>query len=158
MPKPWQEKPLSERVWLGPFTKAYLAVGHLVGHLGCGGFSFWDRAKLLPIYDKMRFENCLRDLTVYEKRERGEYELTAHAKKQLWIIIGPPPDHPEYVKWWRGRMISVRQMRDEGTDPEFAAGPPVPLPDDPEPPAEPKKLTRGAKSAGKPRAKKGGAA
>jgi hypothetical protein len=113
------------------------------GHLGCGGFAFYDAAKLLPFYDKLRFENAVRDLTVYTKREQGQYELTEHAKKVLWIIIGPLPGHPEYVKWWTGRLVSVRKMREEGMEPKFAIEPPVPLePASEEPQAEPKKRTR----------------
>lgn len=142
MVKPWQERPLWERVWLGPFSKVYLNVGKLVGHLGCGGFSFWDRAKLLPGYDKYRYENALRDLTVYEKRERGEYELTAKAKKVLRIIIGPSPDDPEYATWWRGRLISVEQMKRDGKPVEWAEVPPVPLEPAKEDKPEPTKKKR----------------
>jgi hypothetical protein len=135
MAKPWDEKPLWWKCYMDTHSKVYLHAGRIIGHLGCSGFAFYDAAKLLPFYDKLRFEKAVRDLTVYEKRERGEYELHAHAKKVLWIIIGPPPDHPEYVKWWTGRLVSVRAMRAEGTEPEFAAEPPVPLSD--EKPAEP---------------------
>jgi hypothetical protein len=144
MTKPWSERPLWEKCWLGPHHKVYLHAGRIIGYAGCGGFAFYDAAKLLPNYDKLRYENAVRDLTVYAPRERGDYELTAHAKKVLRVILGPAPDDPEYVTWWRGRMISVRMMRDEGTEPEFAAEPPVPLPEEPaaEPPQPKKKPAR----------------
>lgn len=147
MAKPWHDKPLWERVWLGTHSKVYLHTGRIIGHTGCSGFAFYDRAKLLPFYDKLRFENAVRDLCVYEKRERGEYELTATSRKILRVILGPAPSDPEYVSWWRGRMVSVRMTRAEGTEPEFAAEPPVPLPDD-KPKEEPKKRSsRRKKSA-----------
>lgn len=147
MAKPWDEKPLWWKCYMGTHSKVYLHAGRIIGHLGCGGFAFYDAAKLLPFYDKLRFENAVRDLTVYAKREQGQYELHAQARKVLWIIIGPPPDHPEYVKWWTGRLVSVRKMREEGTEPEFAAEPPVPLePAKEEPQPEPKKRTRRKKA------------
>src|SRR5262245_23625623 len=99
MARPWQERPLWERVWLGPHSKVYLAVGKIVGHPGCGAFTFWDAAKLVPGYDKLRFENALRDLTVWARREQGQYELHASAKKVLRIIIGPEPGAADYTSW-----------------------------------------------------------
>src|SRR4051812_4963937 len=157
MSKPWSEKPLWERVWLGPFSRVYLNVGKLVGHLGSGGFAFWDAAKLLPGYDKLRYDNALRDLTIYEKRERGEYELHASAKKILRVILGPAPDDPEYVSWWRGRLISVEQMRRDGEAGEWGGAPPLPPPAGkpaPEKPAEePVKKKPARKPQKKPEAK-----
>ena len=135
MSKPWDQPPLWWRCYMSPHHRVYLHTGRIIGHRAVSGFAFYDEAKKLPFYDKLRFENAVRELTVYEPRERGEYVLHAQAKKVLWIIIGPPPDHPEYVKWWTGRMVSVRLARSEGTEPEFATEPPVPLPD--EKPAEP---------------------
>src|SRR5438093_912971 len=85
------------------------------------------RAQTTPSAEHLWCENAVRERPVCAKRERGEYELTQHARKVLWIIIGPPPDHPEYVKWWTGRLVSVRKAREEGTEPEFAVEPPVPL-------------------------------
>jgi len=107
----------------------YLHAGKIIGHLGCSGFEFYDAAKLLPNYDKLKYENAVRDLTVYAKREQGQYELHANAKKILRIIIGPAPDDPEYAAWWRGRLISVRQMREQGQPVEWAEEPPIPLPE-----------------------------
>lgn len=149
MAKPSDEKRLWWKCYMDTHSKVYLHAGRLIGHLGCGGFAFYDAAKLLPFYDKLRFENAVRDLTVYTKREQGRYELHAQARNVLWVIIGPPPEHPEYVKWWTGRMISVRLARSEGTEPEFAVEPPVPLPD--EKPAEP-----ASKKPARPRRKKAG--
>lgn len=146
MTKPWSERPLNEKVWLGPFSRVYLNVGKIVGHRGCGAFAFWDAAKLLPDYDKLRYENALRDLTVYEKRERGEYELHAHAKKILRVILGPTPDDPEYVAWWRGRLISVEQIKRDGQPVEWAESPPVPLPEEKPAEEKPKKPTRRRKT------------
>ncbi len=125
-----REVPLWEKVWLGRCSKTYLNAGKIIGHLGCGAFAFFDAAKLLPDYDKLRYENAVRDLTVWAKREQGQYELHASAKKILRIIIGPAPDDPEYVKWWRGRLVSVEQMKRDGHKVEWAEAPPVPLPDD----------------------------
>lgn len=95
MAKPWDLPPLWWRCYVGPHQRVYQHTGHLVGN----GFSFWDRAKLLPCYDKLRFENALREMTFWEKRERGEYERMVQARKVLRIIIGPAPDDPEYVAW-----------------------------------------------------------
>jgi hypothetical protein len=50
--------------------------------------------------------------------------------KALRIILGPAPDDPEYVTWWRGRLISVEQMKRDGQPVEWAEAPPVPLPDE----------------------------
>lgn len=130
MAKPWSEKPLWERAWLGPHSKVYLTVGKLVGHLGKSAFAFWDAAKLEPGYDKLRYENVLRDLTVWAKREQGQYELHLSAKKILRIIIGPAPDAEDYASWWKARMVSVCKMREEGQPVEWAEAPPVPLPED----------------------------
>jgi hypothetical protein len=142
MSKPWSERPLWEKVWIGPHSKVYLHAGKIIGHLGCSGFEFYDAAKLLPNYDKLKYENAVRDLTVYAKREQGQYELHANAKKILRIIIGPAPDDPEYAAWWRCRLISVRQMREQGQLVEWAEEPPVPLPEQ-KPVEEPsKKPTR----------------
>lgn len=148
MSKPWHEKPLWERVWLGPHSKAYLHAGRIIGHRTVNAFAFYDEAKKLPFYDKLRFENAVRELTVWEPRERGEYVLHAQAKRVLRIIIGPAPDDPEYVAWWRGRLVSVRLARSEGTEPEFAVEPPVPLPEEKpaEPPPAPKKRARRKKA------------
>src|SRR5262245_18022723 len=101
------DPPLWQKVWLGRWNKVYINTGKIIGHFGCSGFAFFDAAKLLPGYDKYRYENAVRDLTVWEKRERGEYELHRAAKKILRIIIGPAPDAPEYASWWRGRLVSV---------------------------------------------------
>ncbi len=127
MAKPWHEKELWEKVYLGRHSKTYLAAGRIVGHLGCGAFQFWDAAKLEPGYDKHRFENALRDLTDWQKRERGQYELTPRARKVLRIILGPSPDDPEYRRWWELRRVSVKQMTEQGQPVEWAKEPPVPL-------------------------------
>ncbi|MCI0457786.1 MAG: hypothetical protein L0Z62_12530 [Gemmataceae bacterium] len=147
MSKPWQEKPLWERVWLGPHSRIYLHAAKIIGHRGCSPFEFFDAAKQLPFYNQYLFENAVRDLTVYAAREGSppRYELHANARKLLWIILGPPPDHPEYVRWWTGRLISVRLMRQEGTEPEFAVEPPVPLPE--QKPGAPKKQRRKKKAS-----------
>ena len=116
----------------------------IIGPRGCGAFEFYDEAKKVPEYDKLKFENAVRDLTIYGPREQGRYELTPHAKKVLWIIVGPPPEHPEYASWWRGRMVSVRLMREENKEPEFAYEPPMPIPDE-KPVEEPPKKPRARK-------------
>jgi hypothetical protein len=147
------ETPLWEKVYLDRYGRVYINAGKIIGHLGCGAFAFFDAAKLLPDYDKYRYENAVRDLTVYTKREQGQYELHAAAKKILRIIIGPAPDDPEYVKWWRGRLISVEQMKREGQPVEWAETPPVPLePLEPEVKEEPPKSVK--KPARKRAAKK----
>jgi hypothetical protein len=58
------ETPLWEKVWLGRWSRTYLNAGKIIGHLGCSAFAFYDAAKLLPDYDKYRYENAARDLTV----------------------------------------------------------------------------------------------
>lgn len=148
MAKPWDQVPLWKKVFMAD-DEVYIHAGQIIGHKGCTPFEFYDAAKLLPDYNKLKYENAVRDLTVYSLREASppRYELMPHARKVLWIILGPPPDHPEYVEWWKGRMISVRQMRAEGKEPEFATEPPVPLPDEPtEQPAK-KKRTRKKKAS-----------
>lgn len=141
---PVHDKALWEKVYLGRWSRTYINAGKIIGHLGCGAFAFWDAAKLLPDYDKYRYENAVRDLTVWSKREQGQYELTLTAKKVLRIIIGPAPDDPEYRKWWEGRLISVRDMKERGLLVEWAEAPPVPLEPVPEQVVkeEPKKPAR----------------
>jgi hypothetical protein len=144
------ETPLCKKVYLGQWSKVYINAGKIIGHLGCSAFAFFDAAKLLPDYDKYRFENAVRDLTVYAKREQGQYELHSAAKKILRIIIGPAPDDPEYAKWWRGRLISVEQMKRDGVAVEWAETPPVPLePDVKEEPPKPAKKPARKKAAKK---------
>lgn len=142
MSKPWHEKPLWWKVFMAA-DEVYLHAGKIIGHLGCSPFEFFDAAKLLPDYNQHRYENAVRDLTVYAKREASppRYELTDHAKKVLWIIIGPPPDHPEYREWWERRLISVRQMHAEGIPVPWAEEPPVLL-EPTENTTKPKKQTR----------------
>src|SRR5262249_26617103 len=135
--------------WLGPSSRVYLNAGKIIGHLGCTPAQFLAAAEKLPGYEKFRYENVARDLTVWERREQqGRYELHATAKKVLRIIMGPAPDDPEYVKWWRGRLVSVEQMRRDGQAVEWAEAPPVPLPEE-----KPAKQEKPAK-AKKPPAKK----
>ena len=124
------ETPLWEKVYLGRYGRVYINAGKIIGHLGCGAFAFFDAVKLLPDYDKYRYENAVRDLTVYAKREQGQYELHATARKILRVILGPAPDDPGYAAWWRGRLISVEQMKRDGLPVEWAEAPPVPLPGD----------------------------
>jgi hypothetical protein len=159
MSKPWHEKPLWERVYLAN-DRIYLHAGKIIGHLGIDPFGFYDAAKKLADYDKLRYENAVRDLTVYARREASppRYELHAQAKKVLKIIIGPAPDDPEYRRWWVDRLVSVCKAREQGTEPEFAAEPPVP----PEPASpvqeagsRPRKPARKA-AAKKPTRKKAG--
>ena len=130
MAKPWHERELWEKVYTGPHGNTYIAVGRIIAHRVLGAFEFWDLAKLEPGYDKLRFDDALRDLTVWEKRERGSYELLPRAKKVLRIIIGPAPDDAEYGPWWKSRLVSVAKMRDEGQEVRWADNPPVPLPGD----------------------------
>jgi hypothetical protein len=136
------ETPLWEKVYLRRSGRVYRDAGKIIGHLGCGGMEFFDKAKLLPRYDKFSFENAVRDLTVYTKREKGEYELHATAKKILKVILGPSPDSPDYASWWKSRLISVEQMKDAGQPVEWAKSPPVPL--EPEVKEEPKKKPKKA--------------
>ena len=120
----FREKPLVEKVYDGPWSRVYVNAGRIIGHLGCSAFAFYDAAKLLPGYDKYRYECAVRDLTDYAKRERGEYELHAAARKVLRVIIGPPPGDPEYRRWWESRLVSVRQMKERGETVEWAEAPP----------------------------------
>jgi hypothetical protein len=120
-----------------PDSRVYQNVGKIIGRLGGGAFAFWNAAKLLPGYDKYRYENAMRDLTVYEPRERGEDRLHAPARKVLRIILGPAPGDPECAKWWKARLVSVKADRERGLPIEWVESPPVPLPEDK--PAEPKK-------------------
>ena len=120
------ETHLWQKVYLSRWSKVYLDAGKIIGHLGCRGTEFFDEAKLLPCYDKLSFENAIRDLTVYMKREKGEYELHATAKKILKVILGPSPDAPEYRNWWEARLVSVRLMKELGQPVEWAESPPGP--------------------------------
>jgi hypothetical protein len=142
MARAWHEKPLWEKVYLSDRGTVYQNAGKIIGHLGVGAVEFFDRAKKLPGYDKLRYENAVRDLTVYQKREQGTYELHATAKKVLRVILGPAPDDPEYSAWWRLRLISVKQTRDEGQEVLWAAEPPVPLGRTKGPKKAPKKLRK----------------
>jgi hypothetical protein len=124
--KPWHEKPLWQRVYMDD-DGAYREAAKLIGYAGTTPTEFYDKAKKLPNYDKYRFENAVRDLTVYKLREPPtlRYELTPNARKICRVLLGCPPDDPDYKKWWTLRLIS---------NPD--AVPPVPL----EPPQEQKKV------------------
>lgn len=126
MTKPWNEQPLWWKVYLRD-DRIHLECGKLIGHLGVSADKFWAEAKKLPNFDKYRFENAVRDLTAYVKREEGRYELTGPARKVLRVVLGPAPDDPEYRVWWAARMVSVRLEREQGREPTHAAEPPVPI-------------------------------
>jgi hypothetical protein len=150
MARAWHEKPLWEKVYLSDRGPVYQNAGKIIGHLGCSAVEFFDRAKKLPGYDKLWYENAARDLTVYEKREKGQYELHAAAKRVLRVLLGPAPDDPEYATWWRLRLVSVEQMKRDGLPVLWAEAPPVPLPDEkpkaPATKAAPKKSPRKKKA------------
>jgi hypothetical protein len=126
--RPWHEKPLWEKVFMSG-DKVYMHAGHIIGHLGVSPLEFFDRAKLLSLFDQRKFENAVRDLTVYSVREspNPRYELHPQAKKTLRIIIGPEPTDLEYASWWRGRLISVQLEREAGREVLWGHTPPVPL-------------------------------
>jgi hypothetical protein len=140
------ETPLWKKVYLGRWSRVYINAGKIIGHRGCSAFAFFDAAKILPNYDTCRYETVVRDLTVWPKREQGQYELHAGAKKVLRIIIGPAPDDPEYMKWWRGRLISVEQMKREGQAGGWAEARPVPLESIEGPKVEKPKMPRARKT------------
>ena len=50
MSKPWSERPLWEKVWIGPHSKVYLHAGKIIGHLGRSPIEFYEAAKKLPDY------------------------------------------------------------------------------------------------------------
>lgn len=150
MAKPWDRKPLWELLYMSD-DKVYLRAAVIIGHLGIAPFDFFDRVKKLPGYSQYRYENAVRDMTVHAKLEGSPpwYELTGEAKKAARILIGPAPDAPDYVSWWVGRMISVRQMREQGQTVEWATEPPVPLPGE-----KPQEAHQEEKAAKKPRTRK----
>jgi hypothetical protein len=141
-PRGPDEKSLHDKVYLSG-DRVYIHAGLIIGHAGCSAFQFFDAAKLQPSSDKLKYERAVRDLCVSEKRERGEYELHAQAKKTLRIIIGPEPSDPCYAEWWRNRLISVRLEREQGRAVLWGHTPPVPL--EPEKPAEVKPKRKRAK-------------
>src|SRR4051812_29584437 len=128
--KPWDQDLIWYKCFLGKHFKVYLNAGKIIGHARVSAFSCYDAAKLLPNFDKRWYETAVNDLTIYDPRTRGEYELPANAKKVLRIILGPEPSDPEYAAWWRLRLISVEQMKRDGLPVEWAEAPPVPLPDE----------------------------
>jgi len=65
------ETPLWQKVYLGRLGRVYRDTAKIIGYLGCRGTEFFDKAKLLPDYEKFRFENAVRDLTVYMKPREG---------------------------------------------------------------------------------------
>lgn len=149
MSKPWIEKPLWEKCYLSPHGSVYLNAGSIIHHAGTTGFAFYDKAKLLPDWNKLLYENAVRDLTVFAPRERGEYVLHATAKKVLRIVLGPAPDAPDYRSWWEARLVSVEMLRKEGKTVLWAAEPPVPIAPTAEPQEAPKpKKPRSRKRAG----------
>jgi len=151
MSKPWSEQPLWWKCFMRP-DRIYMTVGQIVGHLGCDVGHFWDRAAKLPNFEKWRFESAVHELTRFDLRQPPtlRMELYPHAKKVLRLILGPAPDDPDYAAWWRARLISVRQMREEGIEPQWAAAPPVPL----EPEAEAAKEEQPAAAAKPKRVRK----
>jgi hypothetical protein len=145
--KPWQEQPLWWKLYMRE-DGVYAAAARIIGYLGCSPFEFYDAAKLLPNYDKYKFENAVRDLTVYTMREgpNPRYELHKTARKACRVIFGCPPEDPDYKRWWESRLISVRMMREAGEAVTHAAEPPVPFDPTPEPSkngkAKPKKQAK----------------
>jgi hypothetical protein len=154
--KSWHEKPLWERVWLSgrkETERIYINCAKIIGHAGCTAQQFVNAASKLPGYDKFKYENAVRDLTVYVQREQGRFELHPSAKKVLKIILGPAPDDPEYCAWWKARLVSVRLMKEAGEPVEWAESPPVPLPEErptKEEPAKPKRTAKKAEPKEKP--------
>jgi hypothetical protein len=154
--KPWTPNPLWQRLY--EEDRVYLHAAVIIGGNGIDPFGFYDTAKKLPNYVQYKYENAVPDLTVYSTREGAipRYELHAAAKKAARLLLGPEPTDPSYSAWWRSRLISVKQMCDEGVEPSWATEPPVPLPDQKppveekkeEPPAETPKRVRKKKAAG----------
>ncbi len=123
----YHQKDLWEKVFEGRHSEVYINAGRIIGHKSVNAFAFFDEAKRLKCYDKHWFENAVRELCVWTKREQGVYELTLKAKKVLRVIIGPAPDDPGYEKWWQSRLVSVKDMKERGLPVEWAEEPPVPL-------------------------------
>lgn len=142
--KPWNDRELWEKCFLSQ-DRVYVDAGKIIGYQGCGGFAFYDAAKKLPGYSQYRYENAVRDLCVFEKREKGEYLLTAKAMKVLRCILGPAPTDPLYASWWSARLVSVKLMRSQGLTVSHAEEPPVPLEPKEEPAKEPESAPKSKK-------------
>ena len=82
--------------------RVHLHASRIIGYAGCSPFAYYDAAKLLPDYDKRKFEDAMCDLTSYHKRSGSapRYEFTPEARKAVRALLGPPPDSPEYEAYW----------------------------------------------------------
>src|SRR5690349_18441212 len=111
MSKPWEPKPLWHRVFMSE-DRVHLHAIRIIGYGECNPMAFYDEAKKLKGYKQPRYEQAVRDLTVFTYREgpNCRYVLTQAAKKIARLVIGPPPDDPGYADWWRRRLISVAEM------------------------------------------------
>ena len=82
--------------------RVYLHAARIIGYAGCSGFEFYDAAKLLPNYDQRKFERAMEDLTSWKARQPPtlRYEFTAEARKVVKVLLGPPPESPEFSEYW----------------------------------------------------------
>jgi hypothetical protein len=143
MTKPWHERPLWERLYLAD-DPTYRDVAVLIGHAGISRKDFWHRAAKAPGFSKWKYETAVGHLTGLrpDAEDNDVYQLTGGARAACRLLLGPPPDDPEYRRWWGARLVSVREMQAAGVEPTHAAAPPVPWED--EAPAAPAKAKKGA--------------
>jgi hypothetical protein len=126
--KPWQERSLHDKIYLSD-DRVYLEAVRLIGYQGTTPMAFYDAAKKLKNWSQYKFESAVRDLTDFKKREPPilRLELTPKARKLARVILGCPPEDPEFELWWTARLLSKPD-----------AVPPVSL----DPPQKPKKAPR----------------
>jgi len=128
------KKELWRLIYMG--DGSHLHAARIIGYAGCTPFAFWDAAKLLPTYDKRKFEDAMCDLTSYHKRNGSDprYELTAEARKAVRALLGPPPEDPEFAAYW------AKEVFQPGMSEPFVLGE--------KPKEEPKKKSRSRKKTG----------
>ena len=101
MSKPWSERPLWMKLYCDE-DKVFLMAARIIGYGSRSPTEFYDIARTLPNWDAWRYEQAVLALTDWKKREAPtlRYELTAHARKCVRVLLGPAPDDPEFAGYW----------------------------------------------------------
>ena len=94
--------------WLAEFAR-------IVRYDGIGEDDLREELKpLAEKYGEDKVALALQELTMTDEKMHW-VTLTAAARKACWQVLGPPPEHPEFERYWEGRVMPVpRQSRREG--------------------------------------------
>ena len=101
---------MKKELWRSIYTESdrvYLHAARIIGYAGCSPTAFWDAAKLLPNYDKRKYEAAMEDLTSWNSRQPPSlrYELNATARKCVRALLGLPPGAPDFDQYWSREVL-----------------------------------------------------